>query len=233
MGPMTSLVAVPTTDGEMPAHLWLPESGTGPAVLLLQEIFGISDYIRRRAAALADRGYVVLAPVLYWRMDTQVVDESGPDALEQGIALMNHLDFEQAVVDSAAAFGVLQSRDEVRGTPAILGFCLGGGLAFATAARTEPSALVSYYGSALPNLLDLAPRVTCPSLHHFGTADGFLSMDVIRTITEAVTSDGRRATVELHEGADHAFDNDDFTLHHPQASTRAWKSTLTFLDEHR
>ncbi len=62
---------VTTADGEMPAHLWLPESGSGPGLLLLQEIFGVSAYIRRRAADLAAAGYVVLAPALYWRLDEQ------------------------------------------------------------------------------------------------------------------------------------------------------------------
>ena len=61
-------VSVETPDGTMPAHLWRPESGEGPGILLLQEIFGISNYIQRRAKDLADLGYVVLAPEVYWRI---------------------------------------------------------------------------------------------------------------------------------------------------------------------
>ena len=62
-------VTVPTEAGEMPAQLWRPASGSGPGLLLLQEIFGVSGYIRRRAADLAEAGYVVLAPELYWRLE--------------------------------------------------------------------------------------------------------------------------------------------------------------------
>ena len=68
-------VTVPTEAGEMPAQLWRPASGSGPGLLLLQEIFGVSGYIRRRAADLAEAGYVVLAPELYWRLDAGPVDD--------------------------------------------------------------------------------------------------------------------------------------------------------------
>lgn len=229
---MTERIAVTTADGEMPAHLWLPPSGSGPGILLLQEIFGVSAYIRRRAAALADQGYVVLAPELYWRLDRQSVDETAPDAIDQAMALVSQLDQDAAVTDAVAAFDRLSEVEQVRGTPAVMGFCLGGGLAFAVAARTGPAALVAYYGSALPELLDLAPQVRCPSLHHFGTADDYLPIEKVREITAAVTGDGRPARVELYEGANHAFDNDDFFLHHPDASQQAWATTLAFLREH-
>ena len=228
---MTSRIAVPTADGDMPAFLWTPEAGTGPGVLLLQEIFGVSPYIRRRAADLATAGYVVLAPELYWRLERQQVDETAPDALDQGMALVGKLEWPLAVTDAVAAFQRLAGLEPVRGTPALLGFCLGGGLAFNVAAETEPAALVSYYGSSLPGLLDLAPRVTCPSLHHFGTADDFLRAEEVRAVTAAVTADGRPARVETYEGANHAFDNDDFPLHHAEASRQAWDKTLGFLRE--
>jgi len=216
----------------MPGYVWRPKTGSGPGILLLQEIFGISGYIRRRASDFAAAGYVVLAPELYWRLDAQAVDESAPDALEQAMALAGRLDWATAVSDAVAAFGRLAELDDVRGTPAVVGFCLGGGLAFNVAATTEPTALVSYYGSSLPQLLDLAPRVTCPSLHHFGTADEYLDADAVSAVTEAVTADGRPARVEFYEGANHAFDNDDFHLHHPEASRRAWAETMAFLAQH-
>ena len=90
------LTAVRTPDGEMPAHLWRPPSGTGPGILLLQEIFGISDYIVRRAEDLAALGYVVLAPEIYWRIGESRV-ENGPDALEEAFGLVQRIDWEAAV----------------------------------------------------------------------------------------------------------------------------------------
>jgi carboxymethylenebutenolidase len=229
---MSTRIPVPTPDGEMTGHVWLPDGTKGPAILLLQEIFGVSRYIQRRAADLADAGYVVLVPELYWRLNRHLVDESAPDALEQAMALAGQLDWSAAVGDAVAAFTHLRGMDEVHGVPAVLGFCLGGGLAFNVAAETEPAALVSYYGSALPQLLDLVPRVTCPSLHHFGTDDDYLDARTVQTISQALTADGRPTRVELYDGANHAFDNDDFHLHDPEASRQAWGTTLGFLQQH-
>ncbi len=226
---MSERVSVPTDAGEMPAYLWLPEARTGPGLLLLQEIFGVSGYIQRRGADLAAAGYVVLAPELYWRLDATAVDESAPAAIDDAMSLVGRLDWDAAVRDAKAATGHLRGRDEVRGGTGLIGFCFGGGLAFNVAAEDPPDALVSYYGSSIPNLLGLAPRVTAPSLHHFGLADAYIDRATVGRIRDAVTADGRPAEFAVYEGANHAFDNDDFGFHHPEASALAWRRTLDFL----
>jgi carboxymethylenebutenolidase len=220
---------VPTAAGEMPAHLWLPESGSGPGLLVLQEIFGVSGYIRRRAADLAEAGYVVLVPDLYWRLGAGPIDESAPGAMEEAMARVQKLDWATTVADAVAALRALRARDEVVGGTGVIGFCFGGGLAFNVAAVESPDVLVSYYGSALPGLLDLAPQVTAPSLHHFGTADDYLDGPTVERIREAVTAGDNTVEFETYEGANHAFDNSDFALHHPAASALAWERTLAFL----
>ena len=120
----------------------------------------------------------------------------------------------------------------------LLGFCYGGGLAVsATAAAAAegraPAALISYYGSALPTLLDRAAGIEVPSLHHFGTADAFIPLEQVTEIRRAVTADGSREQVRfhLHDGAGHAFDNPHPGLHHAQAAEAAWEQTTAFLAE--
>src|SRR3954447_11461031 len=108
------LVSVPTPDGDMPAHLWLPAAGTGPGLLLLQEIFGVSDYIARRAADLAELGYVVLAPEMWWRLGVSRVPE-GPDAMEEAFALLQRSDWPKAVEDGARALDFLEALPAVTG----------------------------------------------------------------------------------------------------------------------
>jgi carboxymethylenebutenolidase len=200
---------------------------------MLQEIFGVSGYIRRRAAALAEAGYLVLAPELYWRLGDAVepLDEKAPDALDQGVARVTALDWDQAVDDAVTALLQLRGRADVDGV-GIVGFCFGGGLGFNVAAVAEPDCLVSYYGSALPDLLHLAPDVTAPSLHHFGLDDVFVDADSVVRIREAVTAAGTPVEFETYEGANHAFDNDDFMFAHEEASALAWERTLRFLAEH-
>ncbi len=226
---MSNRVQVHTPDGPMPAFVWLPTSGSGPGLLLLQEIFGVSNYVQRRAADLAAVGYVVLAPELYWRLDDARIDEGALDAVDQAVALAMALDWPTTVADAAAALSHLRGLEEVHGGAGVVGFCFGGGLAFNVAAEDSPDALVSYYGSSIPDLLDLAPLVTAPSLHHFGLSDAYIDQATVERIRVAVTADGRPAQFEVYEGANHAFDNDDFGFHHPEASALAWQRTLDFL----
>jgi carboxymethylenebutenolidase len=242
-------VSVPTADGAMPALLWFPATADDelcPAVVVFQEIFGVSDYIQRRCAELADLGYAVLAPEFYWRQpgasgstgtgsrrgsaSAPRVPDAAPDLLEQGMALLSRMDWDQAVRDGVAATEHLTSLPNV-GSVGLLGFCLGGGLAYATAAQvpTEPSALVSYYGSALPQLVEAGVAVDVPSLHHFGTADTFIPMEQVEAIRGFVTRVDADVRCELHEGAGHAFDNPNPMFHHARAAETAWAQTVEFL----
>lgn len=230
--PMSSAAAhdltVPTPDGPMPAYRWNPPNGTGPGLLLLQEIFGVSPYIRSRAADLAELGYVVVAPEVYWRLDGADIDESRPDYLEQAMGVVSRLDWQRAVDDCAAALDLIRGLDEVEGGAGVIGFCFGGGLAFNLAAVADPDVLVCYYGSALSRLLDLSGQVVAPALYHFGSADDYIPVDTVEAIRTAV---GARPGAEFHtyKGANHAFDNPRPEFHHEQAAAEAWKRTVDFL----
>jgi carboxymethylenebutenolidase len=225
---MTSeLTSVQTPDGDMPAHLWRPSSRSGPGILLLQEIFGVSDYILRRGQDLADLGYVVLAPQIYWRVGAAPV-EMGPDALGEGLTRLQQLDWDAAVDDGVAALEALAGLPHVEGGTGIVGFCFGGGLGFSVAAVSDPDVLVSYYGSSIPDQLELAAQVRAASLHHFGLADSYLPPETVERVTEVLAGQPD-VSVETYPGADHAFDNPDFSMHHPEASALAWERTVFFL----
>jgi carboxymethylenebutenolidase len=223
----STVVHVDTDAGSMPAHRWLPENGHGPGLLLLQEIFGVSKFIRDRAADLAELGYVVLAPELYWRLDQTEVDEDAPDALEQGIALRMKFDWEAGVRDAQAALEWLRADEAAGSGVGVFGFCFGGGLAFNLTAIDAPDVLVSYYGSDIPRLLELAPRIGAPSLHHFGLADDYIPAGTVARIEAAVSRPG--VQFETYPGAGHAFDNPMPLFHHQQASAEAWATTVAFL----
>lgn len=217
----------------MPAHLWLPGAGAGPGIVLLQEIFGISDYVRRRAQDLADLGYAVLAPEIFWRSGE--VGPFGWDRIEQAIGKVTELDWARAVRDAAAAVRHLRALDAVTAGTGIVGFCFGGGLGFNAAAQLEQNgegvdALVSFYGSALPGLVD-AMTVAAPSLHHFGLSDQYIDAETVRRL-ESVLTQQPRTTFLTYEGADHAFDNDEGPTRHPEASSLAWQRTTQWLAQH-
>lgn len=228
----TETHAVPRPGGDLPIHRWIPENPRA-GVVVVQEIFGVSSYVKDRAADLAAAGYVVDVPELYFRLPAPVVSEDDPELLTKGMDLMASTPWEQAVADLRAAANNLKEDLPALASSAKLayvGFCYGGGVAYAAAAEAEGDspvdALVSYYGSALPALLHLT--VTAPSLHHFGTADQFIPLDQVEKIQEHVEAAG--AQFHLYDGAGHAFDNTLPAFHHPQAAAAAWPVTLDFLD---
>lgn len=224
-------IEIATDAGVMPSQLWLPPGGTGAAVVVFQEIFGVGSYMRSRCADLAALGYVVLAPEIYWRLGVTAVDEDADDLLPQGMALMERVDWDRAVADGVAAVQHARGMIEVTGDVGAVGFCFGGGLAFNVAAEEHVDALVSYYGSALPALHPRAEEVDAPALHHFGDADTFIPMETVREIEESVTAQPD-VTFVIHPGAGHAFDNPAPMFHHREASEAAWASTVQFLAEH-
>lgn len=226
-------IEIATDDGAIPVQVWLPPGGTGAAVVVFQEIFGVGRYIRSRCADLAALGYVVLAPEIYWRVGVVAVEETegGADVLAQGMALAQRTDWDAAVADGAATVEHARGMIEVTGDIGAVGFCFGGGLAFTVAAAVPVDALVSYYGSALPALHTRAPEVDAPSLHHFGDADTFIPLETVREIEASVTAQPD-VTFEIHPGAGHAFDNPNPMFHHAEASQAAWASTIRFLSEH-
>src|SRR4051812_45617099 len=138
---MSEKAGVETPDGVMPSHLWLPEGGSGPGIVVVQEIFGVSPYIDRRAQDLAELGHVGVAPECFRRLGVSGVEE-GPAAMEEGFGLLQRLAWAAVVADGVRAVAGLRERAEVTGGVGLVGFCLGGGLAFNMAVEVETEALV-------------------------------------------------------------------------------------------
>jgi len=216
--------------GDMNLSVWRPGSGGGPGILLIQEIFGVGDRLRTVAERLAAAGYVVGAPDVFWRFAPgwqADVDEAG---LAESLEQVASLDFPQAIADCAIALSALAELPDVAGTPGVLGFCLGGTLAFGVAAQADPSVCVSYYGSGVPSMLGMLDSVTCPTLFHFGSQDQYIAGDGVEAVVAATA--GRRDTVVNVEIAGHAFDNEAPLFHNEAAAKAAWSKTLAFLTEH-
>lgn len=215
-----------------PFSAWLavPDTGTGPGMVVCQEIFGISDYIKGVCERLARLGYVTMAPELYARIGPGLVfDERDTANLQPALEAGQKLDFGQAVDDAVAALEHLRGLPEVQdGQAGVIGFCLGGGLAYMVAAASDPAVAVCYYGSAIPGNLDRASRVTCPLLLHFGEEDAYISAEARSAVERALA--GKDAELHLHAGAGHAFDNHHSPIFsRPAAAAAAWEQTADFL----
>jgi carboxymethylenebutenolidase len=221
---------IPTHDGgQMPAFAARPASGRGPGIVVLQEIFGVTDYMKKRARDLAELGYVVVVPELYWRLGSDIkTPENTPEGLQEAFGYMQRLDQRQAVDDAAAALEYLRGLPATGGKAGVFGFCMGGRLAYEVAAAVSADAVVSYYGAGIGNELDAAPRISAPIIFHFGDNDQFLPTEEANRIRE--TFAGRpEAEVHMHSGAGHAFDNPSPMWHHAGAAQEAWPQTAAFL----
>src|SRR5205814_1326121 len=159
------------------------------------EIFGITEYIKQRARDLAALGYLVFVPQLYWRLEADVeVPENTPEGLQQAMGYLQRVDESQAVDDAAAALEHLRRLPETAGRAGVLGFCMGGRLAYKLAAAADPDAVVSYYGSGIGNELQSAAQISAPIIFHFGDADGFLPVEEANQIRDAFAG---RPTAEV------------------------------------
>jgi carboxymethylenebutenolidase len=202
--------------------------------VVVQEIFGLTGYVKGVCDRLAGLGYVALAPELYSRLEPDLVlDEHLPESLPRAFQAMQQLDVPQAVDDTTAAFEHLRTLPEVGGARVgVIGFCLGGGIAYMVAAASDPAVAVCYYGSAIPGALDRSEQVRCPILFHFGEDDTYIGTEQRQAVARAFA--GRRGVeLHLHPAAGHAFDNHDAAMFsRPQAAARAWEQTTAFLEYH-
>ncbi|MFF1613783.1 dienelactone hydrolase family protein [Amycolatopsis sp. NPDC058278] len=208
---------------------WHPPAGRGPGLVLVQEIFGLDDYLRSVASDLAAAGYVVAVPELFRRTApgwSSTHDEAGVAA---SMAVAASFDPALGLSDVLATVAHLRSLPSVTGGVGVLGFCLGGSLAFAAAAEGDPDVAVSFYGSTVAQQIDALSRVECPIQFHFGGQDPYIPRADVAVVESAVAAHPG-AEIHVQEEAGHAFHNNVAPMfHHPEAAARAWELTTEFL----
>jgi len=197
---------VPASDGSgsFRAYLATPKAGKGPGIVLAQEIFGVNATMRQVADYYAEEGYVVLVPDLFWRQQPGVELGDTPDDFQKAFGFYQGFDENKGVEDIAAAMAALRARPEHAGKLGVLGFCLGGKLAYLAACRTDADAAVSYYGVGIENALDEAANIRGRLLLHIAELDKFCPPPAREKILAAI---GGKPNVALYvyPGVDHAF----------------------------
>ncbi len=223
---------VATPDGSFDLTVWWPEAGHGPGILLIQEIFGVGDYIHAVAEDLTALGYVVAAPDLFWRIKPGHQAAHDEPGAAESLALVQRFDAERGVDDARLALDRLAALPEVRGGLGVVGFCLGGSIAYFLAARADLDAVVSFYGSAVPGHTELLAQISAPIQFHFGGSDSYIPRDQVAQVEEAAR--GRdNAEIHVEEDAGHAFHNRKAPMfHQPEPAARAWQRTEDFLARH-
>jgi carboxymethylenebutenolidase len=228
---MGELVSFPSNGHDAGGYLALPVSGQGPAVVVIQEWWGLVPHIEQVCDRFAAEGFVALAPDLYHGAK---VANSEPD--EAG-KLMMALNTDQAVKDMSGAVDFLLGHDAVSSSSVgVVGFCMGGGLALALAcARPDAvSACCPFYGvMPWPSLQPDYSKLEASVLGHFAEDDSMFTPAMVGELETRLRAEGKEVELIIHPGTDHAFFNDTRPeVHDAEASRRAWDSVVPFLKAH-
>jgi carboxymethylenebutenolidase len=199
-------ITLESTDssGSFRAYLALPASGTGPGLVLAQEIFGVNKTMREVADYYAQEGYVVLVPDLFWRQQAAVELGHSEADMQRAFALYGGFDEAKGVEDIQTSLTALRQSPEVIGKVGVLGFCLGGKLAYLAACRTDADVAVAYYGVGIEAALAEAEKISTRLVLHIAELDKFCPPAAREAILLALSG---RHKVELYvyPGTDHAF----------------------------
>ena len=190
--------------GDFGAYLALPAAPPAPGIVLLHEIFGVTDWITETADLFADQGYCVAAPEMFWRLEPNfVADFRVPAEREKGFRYRGLIDYDKAMEDIAAVIARLKTMPECNGKIGVIGFCTGGTLTYLAAARLGIDAAAAYYGTQIHEFLDEGQNISCPTLLHAGTSDEHVPLDVLQQIETALAGNPH-ITIHRYESG-HAF----------------------------
>jgi carboxymethylenebutenolidase len=226
-----SWISVPTANGQkFDAYLSLPPTGSGPGILLLQEIFGVNEHIRAVADQYASDGFTVLAPDIFWQDTPRLELDYNQQGFERGLGLLGQLNIENAAADMKAAVHTLKKHEACTGKVASVGFCMGGLLSFVAAASAGVDSAVCYYGGGIHQHLDLAKKIKCPVLFHFAEKDSYIPADAVALVKNAMAG---RSNVRLivHPNVDHGFNCWRRPAWHQNTAATARGQTLVHIAE--
>ena len=208
-------------------YLALPPAGSGPGLVLWQEIFGVNEHIRTVAEQYALDGFVVLAPDTFWRQAPRVELGYAGDDRTRAMTLMQGYGATDALTDVEAAVSTLRARAEINGGVGTFGYCMGGRLAYLAAATAGVDAAVAFYGGGIHTQLERASAITCPVQFHYAGHDDHIPLDAVERVRAAVA--GKDAEVHVYAGAMHGFNCWARASYHAPSAALAHGRALAFL----
>jgi carboxymethylenebutenolidase len=199
-------IAAADGSGKFSAYVAMPKTAPAGAVVMIQEIFGVNATMRQLSDWVAEMGFIAISPDLFWRQEkgVQLDPDAGQSEWDKAFALMKGMDQDKAVEDLKSTIAHARRMQGANGKVATMGFCLGGRLAFMTAARTDAEANISYYGVGIEGLLGEAGNVKAPLILHIAEKDKFVPPEAQAKIMEGLKGHPQ-ASVHVYPGVDHAF----------------------------
>jgi carboxymethylenebutenolidase len=216
--------------GSFAAYRADPEGTPRGAIVVIQEIFGVNEGIRRKCDHFAALGYVALAPDLFWRLEPGIdLDPDVEEEFKQALDWMGKFDQDKGVADIEAT--IRAARDASGGKVGVTGYCLGGRLAFMTAARTDADASVGYYAVGVDGLLGEKHAIANPLMLHIAGDDGFVPAATQQAMHKGL-DDHPQVTLHDYPGEDHGFATEMGKRRSDAAAQLADSRTEAFFAEH-
>lgn len=218
--------------GTFSAYIAEPPTTPAPAILVIQEIFGVNKVMRDLTDGFASRGYLAVCPDLFWRQEPgiQITDQSDEE-WQRAFSLYQGFDEASGVNDLRTTLDHIRSLQTSNARVGTVGYCLGGKLAYLMATRSNAECNVGYYGVGIENALDEAQNIAKPTLLHIAAEDGFCSKDAQAKI-DAALSPLTNVTLHTYPGMDHAFARIGGQHHDETAATLANNRTADFFAVH-
>jgi carboxymethylenebutenolidase len=229
---MSQVINIPTEGGEFAAYVARPAKASAPVVVILHEVFGVNEDMRQTCLELADRGFIAIAPELFWRQERGVdLNTWSEEEWKKGLALYTAYDRDTGVRDVLATMRAAQSLEGASGKVGVMGFCLGGLMTYLTAARHTVDAAVAYHGGDTENYLGEARGIMAPLLMHLAEEDEFISQDAQARI-KAALADVPSAKIYSYPDCNHAFARHTGAHYDAKAAALANRRTSAFLAEY-
>ena len=203
---MATNTQFPSLDGaaQIPAYVARPAGTPKAAIIVIPEIFGVNPGIRQKCDSWASDGYMAIAPDIFWRFAPGVeLDPDVPEQLQEAFGYFGQYDPDLGIQDIEAAIHHIR-RNEGVSKVGLVGYCLGGRLAYMAAARTDIDASVGYYGVMIDQMLGESHAIANPLMLHIPTADHFVGPEAQAAIHAGLDSHPK-VTLHDYEGLDHGF----------------------------
>ena len=224
-------IAIEIEGGSLGAFIERPASGSGPAVVVLHEVFGVNDDMRASCRELAEQGFIALAPDLFWRQEKGVdLSHWTEEEWKKGLTLYQAYDRGQGAIDIAAIMEFARSLPGTTGKVGLMGYCLGGLMTYLVSARHGTDAGVAYYPGSAEDYASEAKNISTPLMIHLGEEDEFISKAAQQTIKSAVAPN-TSVTVFSYPGCSHAFARHTGTHFDADAAALANGRTYAFFKQ--
>ena len=226
-------ITIPTRNSNesFSAYVSLPDTLPAPAIIVIQEIFGVNEEMRNKCDELAKQGFFAICPDLFWRLEPNVqLTDKSEEEWQKAFDLYSRFDIDLGIEDLRATNHTVKGHADCTGKVGCIGYCLGGKLAYLMAIESSLDCSVGYYGVGIEELLDKTSNIKSPLMLHIAEEDKFVPKEAQEKILGSL-KEVANVTTHTYPGADHAFARENGEAYNKESADLANTRTLEFISQ--